>query len=280
VKHLSPIRLAALADGPAAAGREAAHLQGCPDCRAELAVLRALAQGLEAAPAVPRALRQATLRRLGLAPAKAPASNLKSPWLWGPALAAGLAVALLLPRFQAGTRATAGAPSPASAPAPQPLARPLPRCAPALGAPAAPVAPAPEAPGSNGEVAMAPQVKAPEAVGAQPAQPAAALAPDIRDQDPGLKPTPGAGSLEIGAVRNNLLRPGSRLSVSVTLGGADFLDAAVLDARGRKVATLFQGPAGPGDLQLQWDGAAPSGAYTVLIQTRGASRRVPVLVVH
>jgi hypothetical protein len=54
----------------------------------------------------------------------------------------------------------------------------------------------------------------------------------------------------------------------------------VLDAQGRLVATLYHGSAGPGDLALDWNGAAASGAYTVLLQMNGTNQRVHVLVVH
>ena len=279
MKHLSPIRLTELADGLEAAAREAAHLQACPDCRAELAGLRALVHGLAAAPAPapPKALHQATLQRLGLAPARpAAAPAWQRPWLWGPALAAGLAVAIVFPCLQ--TSPPAPSVQPGRCAAPKPVARPLPRCLQAQAPAAQPQAPL--AAPMDRSVAVAPQSQAPAPVGAQPAEPAQPAKLDVRGDEPSLKPTPGVGLLSIGAVRNNLLRGGDRFSVVVQMGEAGPLDAVVLDARGRTQASLFHGPAGPGQLELQWDGAAPSGAYTVLIQLRGESQRVRVLVVH
>ena len=280
MKHLSPHRLAALADGLTAAPAEAAHLRDCPACRGELAGLRSLAQGMHAMPSPPEALRQATLQRLGLAkPVPAPAW--RSPWLWGPALAAGLALALVLPRRCTVAPPAAAALAPAAGANPSPQARPLPHCAPAQ-APQAAQAPAPPAAPMAGSLAAAPQAQAPLAVGAQAPQPPVPQAADVRGLDPGLKPTPGPGAISISSVRNNLLRSGSggRFSLVLNLAGGGPLDATVLDERGRTVATLFHGSAGPGDLELQWDGAAPCGAYTVLIRSSGESRRVRVLVVH
>jgi hypothetical protein len=281
VKHLSPLRLAALADGLPAAGPESAHLRACAACRAELAALGGMAAGLRELPALPKGLRQATLRSLGLSQ-PAPKASWSSPWLWGPALAAGLACALVLPRFRPAAPAAAAAT--ATPPGPRPLARPLPRCpaaadaAPATAARTAPSAP--PAPAAGGSLATQAQAPAPAAVGAQPAEPVAATPLDVRGDEPGPKATPPADGLAITDVRNNLLKGGGRFSLVARLAQAGVLNAVVLDSQGRTVATLYHGSAGPGDLALDWNGAAPSGAYTVLLQTNGASQRVHVLVVH
>ena len=272
MKHLSPLRLAALADGRPAAGPEAAHLRACADCRAELAGLQSMAEGLRALPALPKGLRESTLRSLGLAkPAPKPAWV--SPWLWGPALAAGLVCALVLPRFQ--PVAPPAAVSAAPVAAPRPVARPLPHCAAAVE-----MAPAPVAPASGGDLAAQPQAPAPEAVGAQPAEPVATPRVDLHGGEPNPKATPPPSGLAVTDVRNNLLRNGQRFSLVARLAQAGDLNAVVLDAQGRTVATLYHGSAGPGDVALDWNGAAASGAYTVLLQTNGASQRVHVLVVH
>ena len=276
MKHLNPIRLAQLSDGLPALAAEAAHLEACPACRAELAVLRALTEDLAEMPVPPKALRQATLKRLGLTPARQPVAW-NAGWLWGPALAAGLACALVLPRVLS----TPKAPRPSAAatihpPVAQATARHLPPCSrPPETAPAAQAAPA----AAEETVAMAPQVQGPQAGGGlSQTQAPASLAVSRPDNDP--KPAPGADAWTITVVRNNLLRTGDRLGLTLELSRTAALQATVLDARGRIQATLFHGPAGPGALELEWDGSAPSGAYTVLIQACGQSRRVKVLVVR
>jgi hypothetical protein len=280
VKHLNPTRLAALADGLKATGSESAHLQGCADCRAELAGLAAMTRDLQTLPPLPQGLRQATLRRLGLVqPAPKPAWQ--SPWLWGPALAAGLAFALLLPRFQTALPPSAAA-AIASPPAPQPVAGPLPHCAPAQPVEAAPaLAPAaPAAAADGGSLAAQPQAPAPAPVGAQPVAPTTALPLEVHGSEPGPKTPPPPDGLSITAVQNNLLKAGGRFSLVAHLAQPGELYAVVLDAQGRCVATLYHGSAGPGDLALAWDGAAQSGAYTVLLETNGTSQRVHVLVIR
>jgi hypothetical protein len=63
------------------------------------------------------------------------------------------------------------------------------------------------------------------------------------------------------------------------LPAAGVVSAHVIDARGRELETLYQGPAGPGDLILRWDASgAPSGAYSVLLRSGAQSKRISAIV--
>ena len=80
-------------------------------------------------------------------------------------------------------------------------------------------------------------------------------------------------------MRNNLIRAGESLALSVSLPEAGVLSARVFDARGRVIAVLHQGPAGPGELELRWSAeSAASGAYTVVLQCGSQSARVHTIV--
>lgn len=269
MKHLDPDLIASLADGAAPSGDASAHLRACAQCRDELAELKALTQDLRRAPQPPKHLQQATLQRLGLRACKSGGWVLPR-WAWAPALAA-LALAWWLPQqqapapiqsiSQAQTQALAQAPAPAKAKAPAPAAAPVLAAAPtAIQAP------------------VQPSVEAPAAVGAAPEAAPQAAAPLLHSA-PKETPTPVAGFTV--QVRNNLIKPGQSLALSVELPAAGSFLARVYDGRGRSVETLYEGVAGPGALILHWDAAgAPSGTYIVLLKSGAHSKKVQVLVAH
>ena len=74
----------------------------------------------------------------------------------------------------------------------------------------------------------------------------------------------------------------SATAVAVHLERAGLLDARVLDAAGRRVATLASGPRQPGDHALAWDGTgadgrpAPAGVYLLRVALDGAARTLPL----
>jgi hypothetical protein len=311
MKHLSPDLLAALADGQRPAVADAAHLAGCPDCRGELAELRSLAQGLADMPAPPAALRAETLRRLGLAPRPRPALR---AWAWGPVLAAGLALFWVLPMFQqprsipvsgpastrvlpAGQSAAQARPSaPASFPAPilahasAPVRQraAIPEIGPVspVQAPAAApeIAKAVAVPTVGGALVAPAQTEAPAAVGSQESVSTAELGQTKVSEAPEAlgAQTPALPAVSIESVHNNLLQPGrgEQLSFSVSLTQACQLTVLAVDSRGHTVATLFDAPAGPGNVDLSWDGGDARGAYTIVARAGTASTNLKVLVVR
>lgn len=257
MKHLDPTLLADLADGEAPAPAAAAHLRDCAQCRAELAELRALIEGLAAAPMPPAGLQARTLQRLGLRTQRGPWLR----WAWAPTLAAAALFWALRP---APVTAPTLAPAPA---APLIAAKPKPKAQPQAPAPA----PAPV------EAAQAPsQLEAP-VVGAVPDP---SVLPDSQvHQAPKATPTPiPTFSVQ---VRNNLIKPGQQLTLIIELPGSESFSAKVFDSRGRAIETLYEGVAGPGPLTLHWDAAqAPSAAYTVLLRSGAQSKKIQVLVAH
>jgi hypothetical protein len=276
VKHLDPSLLASLADGAPAGAAARAHLQACATCRAELEALRALTEALAEAPAPPAALRDATLRRLGIRPSRQ-RGLLGWRGSWAPLVLAGAAAVLLWQR-------PAKAPVPAEATIASPptldlASVPHPQRAPRSAAEArekeqdAAVAQAP---------AAAPAAPAPAAQSAAPAIGSAAPAAPVQvthlETAPKESPTPAPAGMRVG-VRNNLIKPGSALALTIDLPAGSRLLARVFDQRGRAVETLYEGPAGPGSVILRWDAqGAASGAYTVLLQSGGTSRKIQVIV--
>jgi hypothetical protein len=272
MRHLQPSLLASLADGAAVSADARAHLKACAACREELEALRGLTEALAEAPAPPAALRAATLQRLGIRPSR---QRGLWRWAWAPLALAGAAAFLL---WQQPARAPQLAQAPAAA-APSTLdlaSVPHPRRAPRSAAEAREQlqdaaiaqkpAPAPSAPAKE----TAP------AVGA--ASPAPPVETTHLESSPKETPTPAPVGMRV-SVRNNLIKNGAALTLTIDLPSGSQLLARVFDERGRSVETLYQGPAGPGSVNLHWDAqGAASGAYTVLLQSGGSTRKVQAIV--
>lgn len=303
MKHLDEDSLAAYGGGESPTPADAAHLKACRACRDELSALRGLARSLAEAPAPPRALRRATLERLGLeAPRARPFASAPR---WAGVLAGVAALAWLLPLPRPWER-HAGPASPAATAAPAPRtsapgsvtlaearpARHAHRRGPGLEGPARAHGTAEEIEVAQGVAASGPGPRAPQlsetqstlqapaAVGAAPDESSTATSkgPEV-PLGPGTPDT----ALSVESIRGNLLRPGQgqALGFTVALGQAGPLRAVVLDGRGALAATLYSGEAGPGSLDLSWDGGtAPSGAYTVLVQAGGTVKTFHVLVIR
>jgi len=280
VKHLSPPRLQAAAEGQALRPVERAHLRACAACTAEAEALTALMLALQEAPHPARALDAAVMRRLGLAPQP------RRAWRWAPlglglAAACALCLTLASPHRQPGV-APAVAPAPAAAaglsPAPPTAHRTPPPSAlsPATAAPAVALT-APPGQGS---------LEAPVQQGSAPAQ--GALAPTPQPTRPpeaaeGVKdPAAGVPLPLVASVQGNLLKPGSGpLRVRLQVAQAGPLDARIFDQQGRPVAELFHGSALAGETDLQWDAAgAASGPYSLVIRAQAQAQTVKLLVVR
>jgi hypothetical protein len=89
-------------------------------------------------------------------------------------------------------------------------------------------------------------------------------------------PASGSAGLELACLEPNPFNPS--VTATVRLGRAQRLVATVHDLRGRRIATLADGPMPAGEHALRWDGhtdggkAAPSGAY--LLRLSGESTLV------
>lgn len=289
MKHLSPDLLAAAAEGQPLAPAQRAHLAACTECGAEVAELRALLSDLAVAPAPPKDLHQRTLQRIGLAPRTQQGWTLRWNWVL-PALAAGVALVLALPA--PGPKQTSQPALPLAKASGAPAQRPAEAAQPqapvdiAKAQPAAPGAPSPaaEAP-AEAAVATAPEqaASAPGMGQATAAEPREQMQVHGEDPSPKATPTHAIASLKVLTVHNNLLHPalGERVQVDLALGSAGLLTAQVLDSRGRVVAVLLRGQAGPGPLQLSWDGQdAPSGAYSLKLAFDGQHEMVKILLVR
>lgn len=93
------------------------------------------------------------------------------------------------------------------------------------------------------------------------------------------EPMPGAAPELKVLARNNLIRPGVQLSLTIELPEPGQVSAQVFDARGRLIETLYQGPAGPGPLFLHWDAAGvPSAVYTILLKSGSQSKQIKAVV--
>jgi hypothetical protein len=259
--------LAELADGGIAATDAHAHLRACAQCRAELAALRELCGALAQGPAPSPELRHATLQRLGLKPRREAGLSLPR-WAWAPALGAALLAWVLIPRPEAlapGSPIVASLPSdpaPAAKAAEHTASRPKPPQA-------APIA-------AGAPIEQAAQSEAP-AVGQAVAGVEAAQT-RIIDAPLKAEPTPPPQGLQV-QVRNNLIRNGERLALTVELAEAAAFSAQVFDGRGRLVETLYQGPAGPGSVILHWDAAGvPSAVYTVLLKSGAHNKKIKAVV--
>jgi hypothetical protein len=269
VKHLDPSLLAALADGASAGTDADAHLRACAQCRAELTALRGLCGDLAQAPAPNPELRQATLQRLGLRPRREAGSSLPR-WAWAPALGAALLAWALIPQADG---ITPEAPTVASLPSkPAPAAKAAERKASRPSSTRAALRPAP----TGMDLEQAAQSDAP-AIG-QAATDVEAAQTRIIDAPLKAEPTPLPPSLQV-QVRNNMIRNGEILALTVELPAAGSFSAQVFDGRGRLVETLYQGPAGPGSVILHWDAAGvPSAVYTVLLKSGAQSKKVKAVV--
>lgn len=287
MKHLSAESLAAIAEGQTVAAAQRAHLAVCPACRAEVAELSALMADLAETPAPPVGLHAATLRRIGLKPTRALGRPLRWAWLGG-AVAAGLAL-LLLPPSQV-PRCLVHGPSANLAPGSRPAAPARHAAAPVASPPAGAIAPASAAAPIKSQAAEEVQASAPQAPATAPAL-GQAPAPQLQDQTqaqqgtPDFKatPTPALDALHITAVRGNLLRSaqGERFQADLSLDRTELLVAQVLDSRGRLVAELMHAQAGPGPVQLSWDGHdTPSGAYTLKLAFAGQHKTLNILLVR
>ena len=91
---------------------------------------------------------------------------------------------------------------------------------------------------------------------------------------------PSANSFALRAPAPNPFRGATRVDYSLAAAGA--VDLSVFDVKGRRVATLVQGQAGPGPHSATWDGLAadgrpvPSGVYLCVLTTEAGqqSRRL------
>jgi hypothetical protein len=75
---------------------------------------------------------------------------------------------------------------------------------------------------------------------------------------PALLPAAPVGRLGIGPNRPNPFRGGTR--ITFTLEDPGPAELTVLDTRGRRVASLYRGSAGPGEHALEWTGSAADGS--------------------
>jgi hypothetical protein len=276
--------------------------------------LEELLRRAEAKP--PRDLRARTLQRMGLRPA--PSTPSLRLWAAGASVAAAVALAWILIPARDAAQPQAPGPSPALGAAPRqeqvalalgkrladhPAAA-LPEAAaqdPQL-ADSVPATKARPLSSSAATVAMAPAMEAPVAVGSgQPlvrrdslsvVDPAALVHGAGADQS--VTAARATASKDRQALPYRLVVKGNRirtalnervrLELQVTQYGR--VQACVYDSQGRfqlKLAGLDD-PSGP--LLLEWDGrladgqAAPSGAYTILIQSPDKTEKVGVLVVR
>lgn len=82
---------------------------------------------------------------------------------------------------------------------------------------------------------------------------------------------PGGNAFALSPAAPNPFRESTRIDYSLATRSA--VDLSVFDVRGRRVATLFQGEAGPGPHVATWDGRAaggqlaPSGVYLCVLKT-------------
>jgi hypothetical protein len=294
VSHLSEDRLIVWAEGGALSANEADHIRSCAECRSEAKALRAIFGDLAELPPPPKALRQATLERIGLKSRRAPAR--RWGYAWGGLLSAALvlvwarpwtskeSVSPALPAVSTGASKNVLPAAVSSAPKLSPRAAAkvsVPEQSHSVPAPQAPVLAAPAQ-----EIATAPLIRPAVGVGA-PAKTAIAPIPVPTEATGGLKSAPSAGAggsvFQIDQVRGNRLRPalGERVTFNVETGSVGNLDVRVVDGTGRTLAQLYSGPAGPGPVALEWDGGdAPSGAYTVRARFGGTSAHLGVLVVR
>jgi hypothetical protein len=269
VKHLSPFRLQAAAEGQALRPAERAHLRACAGCAAEAEALAGLLQALQEAPQPARALDAAVMRRLGLAPQPRPS------WRWAP-LGLGVAAAawLFIVAPPRPPQAPAPIPLPVNAPAPAPARCRRPEPPPSIAPRATPaVAPAPPALLDAAAQAPAPALGdlGPQTLATRPALAGGGV------KDPGPPPPPPL----VASVQNNLIKPGSGpLRVLLHLAQPGPLSAVIYDLRGRPVADLYHGDAA-GDQALAWDGRdAASGTYLLMIHAGSQAQTVKLLVVR
>jgi hypothetical protein len=239
-------------------------------------------------PALPKGLRQQTLRRMGLRPQP-------SAWIrWGRIAAPLAGLAALLLTFH---RPSLSPPSPLAG-------RPLPAATTAKAMPkaslpaAAQTAAAAEAAQT---VAWGSQQDAPETGSAPAASNTAAVQVNVShvSADPSASGAAVAGAghaepakpLDEGyafAVRGNRLRPalGERLHVELRTSQAGRVLARVYDMQGRLSKELLNLSNPQGSVEIEWDGslangqAAPSGAYVLIVESPAKTEKVGVLILR
>jgi hypothetical protein len=91
-----------------------------------------------------------------------------------------------------------------------------------------------------------------------------------------------AEGVQLGRPAPNPLVRGASATLTFTLpAAAPRVDCAVFDPAGRRVATLYAGPASAGPHSVAWDGAgAPSGLYLLRLDALGARRTVKLALVR
>jgi hypothetical protein len=90
----------------------------------------------------------------------------------------------------------------------------------------------------------------------------------------GGHPGPTQVAFGISNVRNKQILPDKEVSLNfaLSLPRIGSLTVLVRDDRGGTVATLFDAPAGPGRVDLSWNGAgARRGVYTIVASINGSS---------